>query len=572
MATWSDVRELESKVSEINAENREMEREIYMMGDSLNSALGKVRSAQSDALGALENGTGTLTSDDKTLMTVAIVEEDIRERMVLYKNIENAYKTIRRLNNDLRYHQGNEKTVRRLLTAMIDNEEKTFASEETIREQTEKLYLQTQYYFLSHVMMDLQLRKFGESAAADRARAEAVKMDPRKSAWVYFMIALRNDKAESQAFWLSRIMEKPMNGSEKEQLKVLTLLSLKAGENASRIGEYIGLDKLGDIDKDEIVNLILPQYVAAGVVIPPEFRNIDKYVAESANLGVALKGAMNNEEVGSYVQQLKDGGAEKMRGDIIARMFDSVIETCHSPKAQEIYNEIAYQEKIIEAKGRLEEAMAKKAAEDVENVSDIDIEQWLFRWLNERDRYNGKREINELAYSKFKPSYKRAYKSYVKNYRANYRQSVTVNIGDYSTKTDFNSIDEENMKIKAFCETESNREKAEVKDTKFILCNVLGAILLIGGLITKFVFSSALSLGAFGSFLATAAMLGGFALLVVGAMTKFKNYRKKIEIDKKWEKNVADYSEKMQYVYKDILSYRELYKAYDATVLSDTLF
>ena len=569
MATWSDVRELESKVSEIRAENRRMENEIAMMGDSLNRALSKVTSAKDNALGALSNGTNTLTSDDKTLMTVAVVEEDIRGRMVLYKNIENAYKTIRRLNNDLRYHQGNEKTVRRMLTAMVDNDERAFASDETIREQSEKMYLQTQYYFLSHVMMDLQLRKAGESAAADRARAEALKMDARKSAWVYFMIALRNEKPESQTYWLSRIMEQPLTGSEKEQLKILTLLSLKDdAPDSGRIREYIGLDKIGDIDKEEIVAKILSQYQAAMVVRPPEFRNISKYVAESDKLKTALRGAMNNEEVGIFVQKLRNGGDEKAYHDVITAMFDSVIETCHSPKAQEIYDEIAYQEKIIEAKGHLEEAMAKKAQEDVEKVSDIDLEDCLFKWLNERENYVGKREITKFSYEKFKPSYKHAYRNYVRSYRSGYRESVNVKIDEYSTKTDFSDIEAENAKAKEFCRSECVKEKAAVKDTKFILFTVFGAVLLVAGIVLNY----ALSIGVLGNVLAVAAMLAGVVLLAMGAITKFKNYRKRIEIDKKWEQNAISYVEKLQYVYKDILSYRELYKGYDATTLPDSIF
>ena len=173
MATQSDVNALKSDLRQVQSENREMEREISARGSSLESALGTVTSAKNAAIGALESGTTTLTNDDKTLKGVALVEEDIRERMILYKNIENAYKTIRGLKNDLAAHQGNEKTVRRIITAMVENDEHSFASDETLREQSEKTYLQTQHYFLSHVMMDLELRRAGESAAADRAKADS---------------------------------------------------------------------------------------------------------------------------------------------------------------------------------------------------------------------------------------------------------------------------------------------------------------------------------------------------------------------------------------------------------------
>ena len=569
MATQSDVNALKSELRQVQSENHEMEREISALGNSLQSALGTVTSAKNAALGALENGTSSLANDDKTLKGVAIVEEDIRERMILYKNIENAYKTIRGLKNHLAAHQGNEKTVRRILTAMVENDEHAFASDETMREQSEKIYLQTQHYFLSHVMMDLRLRKSGESAAADRARAKALEMDERKSVWVYFMIAVRGGKSEAQSYWLSRIMEKPLSGNEKEQLKVLTLLCLKdKNENSDNIRSYIGLDKLGEIDNDEIVGRIANVYGGETVVKPPEFRHIDKYVSEKVKLSAALKGAMNNEEIGAYVNNLRNGGEDKMRRDIVTQMFDSILETCHSPKAQEIYDEIAYQEKIIEAKGRLEEAMAKRAQEEVEKVSDINLEECLFRWLNDGEHYNGKHEINELAYSKFKPSYKRAYKKYVQNYRSGYGESLCVKIDEYNTKTSFGSIDEETKKIDEFCRTECSKEKTAVKDTKFILFTIFGALLLVGGIVMNF----ALSFGVASKVLGAVAAIAGVLLLVLAAIAKFRNYKRRIEIGKKWEQNASEYAEKMRYVFGDIQSYRELYRAYDATVLDESFF
>ena len=91
---------------------------------------------------------------------------------------------------------------------------------------------------------------------------------------------------------------------------------------------------------------------------------------------------------------------------------------------------------------------------------------------------------------------------------------------------------------------------------------------MVGGIVVNF----ALSLGTASHVLAAVAMLAGVAFLILAAVTKFKNYKRRIEIGKKWEKNAVDYAEKMQYVYNDIQSYRELYRAYDATVLDENFF
>lgn len=569
--TEGDIRRLEAEVAELRRENSRMEGEIRAMTNSLDRAGGIVSSAESEAIGALVNGENTLTTDDNTLQNVGRVGDDIRARMVLYKNIENAYKTIRRLNNDLRYHQGNEKTVRRMLAAMLDNESKAFASEETVRTQSEKLYLDTQFYFLSHIMMDLQLRKAGETAAADRARKKALEMDERKSVWVYFMIALKRGDRPEKSKWLKKLMTVAPVGSEKELIRVLALLALQPkNEDAAAIAEYIGLDKIGAIDKGEIVGAILKSYRAAMTVVPPKFENIDKHVAEAGALGTALRGAMNNEEVGAYVKKLATDTGGKMRNDIIDAMLDNVIESCHSPRAQEIYDEIAYQEKIIEAKGVIEDAMALKAREEVEKVSDIDIESCLFEWLNEKDRYNGKKEIVEFAYGKFKPSFRHAYDGYVKQYRAEYKDEVTVTVGEYRTRTKLNDLEKEDADIKAHCASVRDAEKARITNAKFILLTVFGGILLVAGIVMNFLSDF---VGGTVSVLALAAgVAAGLVLLILGAVTKYKNYKRKLAADAKCERDIADYTQIMHGVFADVQAYRGMYAEYDAKVLSSDFF
>ena len=133
MATRSDVYEMESRCRQVEAENSRMRGEIREMENSINNALNKVQSASSSAVGALKTGVTVINNDNGTLKNVSAIGKDIERKMILYKNVENAYKTIRALNNELRYRQGNEKTVRRTVTAIIDNEDKTFASEETLR-------------------------------------------------------------------------------------------------------------------------------------------------------------------------------------------------------------------------------------------------------------------------------------------------------------------------------------------------------------------------------------------------------------------------------------------------------
>ena len=571
MVTQSDINAVERETRLLQQENSRLQSDISLMVSNINSATSAVSSAGSEALNALHSGETTLKKDDGILVNVGKIEEEIRGKMVLYKNIENAYKTIRALNNELRYKQGEEKTVRRMITAIIDNESKNLASDETIAEQAEKLYLNTQYFFLSHIMMDLQLRKRGETEAADRARGRALEMDKRKSVWVYFIIALIRGDEEQTEYWLDKLMQTPLVGSEEEQLKALVLICLKRKDSTSaKLKKYTGLDKLHDIDDEQVVNKIVADYIRNMTVKPPEFTYINEFVEEKDNLQTALRGAMNNEEIAVFIQKLTSSGKDNARLDLLTRVLDVVVDSCRSPRSEEIHAEIAYQEKIIEAKGVIKDAMALNAREKVTNVSVINLEECLFNWLNDNDTYSGKKEIVEYSYGRYKPSYKHAYKNYLKAYRSKYTDSVTLHIGEYRNKTNLNDIAEEEGNIARFCKKRCEDIKASIKDTKFILCTVFGALLLIAGIVLNFLESVIGS--PFNLVGLVLGVVGGIVLLVLGVKIKYSNYRAKIAADEQMARDTVDYTEKLRCVYGDILNYRETYRTYDDKALQDNFF
>lgn len=565
----SAISSLRSEISELQHANAQMEREIQMMTQSISDASHSVASAQSDSVGALKTGVTTFETDDDILKHVSVVGKDIEQKMLLYKNVENAYKTIRSLNNDLRYHQGNEKTVRHVVTAMVENEEKMFASDETLRTQAEKLHLDTKDYFLSYIMMELRLRKDGENSAADRALKMAEELNARKTAWVYYIISMCRRDDKSAGRWLDKLTQTPIVGSEKEFMKILTLISLRDdSENSRKIQHYIGLDKIDSINKDEIVNRILASYMAAATTLPPSYKHLDGAVAENDNLRAALKGAMNNDNVLAYVQKLSAKNQEKMRNDILFKMFDTIIETCHSNKAQDILDEIAYQEKIIEAHGVMKDAMANKAKASVYDIATLKLEDCLFEWLNETEQYNGKRELNELSYQKYKPSYKSAYRKYVNSYRQKYTEKVTVTIGDYTAKTTLKSIETEQANITNFCRERCAAKKALINDKKFILFMILGGLLTVAGIVLNFISA----LGGFAMPAMIIGVLGGIAVLIIGVRTKYDNYRALIAADEECERDIASYCEKMQHIYDDMQAYRAMYALYDSHEAPDSAF
>ncbi len=187
-----------------------------------------------------------------------------------------------------------------------------------------------------------------------------------------------------------------------------------------------------------------------------------------------------------------------------------------------------------------------------------------------KDRYNGKKEIVEFAYGKFKPSFRHAYDGYVKQYRAEYKDEVTVTVGEYRTHTKLNDLEKEDADIKAHCASVRDAEKARITNAKFILLTVFGGILLVAGIVMNFLSDF---VGGTVSVLALAAgVAAGLVLLILGAVTKYKNYKRKLAADAKCERDIADYTQIMHGVFADVQAYRGMYAEYDAKVLPSDFF
>lgn len=571
--TESDVASMRRKYERVRDENNKIQAEINALCDSVTQSGNTAINTGNFVLSTLEKGTEMITKDDYTLHDVEKVRADIEAKFVLYKNIETAYKKIRGFQEEMRSQQGCEQKVRRMVISILDNEEKALVSDETLMMQASRLYQDStaQKFFLTFIMMDLVHRKGGELEAADRARKKALEMDKRMSEWVYFLISLKREDKKEQGIWLELLMKQPLMGTEKENLKFLTMIALKGEDEMSKkIADYIGIDNIKPIDKTEIVEDILKRYHSAMTVNPPEFKYLKQYVAEYPDLQLALRGAMNNECVGGYLQQITKTDSEKIGRGIVNMVLDRIVDDCHSPRSKEIIKQIEINQNIIKARGNLEEAAALNVKEEIVAISDIKLDGCLYDWLLENEDYSGKKEIVGFAYNKLKPCYVRAYHTYVSQYRQKKRDQVSVNLGGYQVTSNLESASEEAYKIDKTFRARCQQLKDSIKDLPAMLMMIFGAVLIVAGFILYAVLTSAPS--GVRVLAIVVGMLAGIALLILGVKKKFQNFRARIEADKKCEEDIVAYSEQMQYVVSDMAAYRAMYSESDAKMLKDSFF
>ena len=562
----TDVAAMQAKVNKVERENNRLRSEISEMVSTVKSVKSSVSSVMDETLGVLKTGEKVIELDDGKLQNAGVTQDDIAQMMKRYKSMEKAYKTIRELNQELRFHQDGEANVRKMLIAMIDNEAQQLASEDTIKEQAEKQYLETQYFFLSYVMMDLVHTKDGKKKEAERARNKALELDERRSVWAYFLIALRRDDEKELKKWTDRLVKTPLVGSEERFLKLLTVIALcDEGEVAEKIREYIGIDKVDSSDKAPFVSKISSEYRSAMRINPPEYKNINKYVGEAQQLSRALRGAMNNESIVEYIRKIGGGSSSETRSKFYSDVFEDAVEYFRSPKSDDIRKKISDQEKIIEAKGDEFDAMGLQFEEEAKLSAKLDIEECLYEWLGGNDDYAGKEKIKEFSFNKFRASYRRAYVGYVKDYRKRYSENLTLKIEDYTAQSNFKNYDDDANKIVDFLVKKSAKERSTIKDTKFILCSVFGAILLIAGIVLNFLTSVIPS--PYNTLCLVVGVVGGLALAILGVKFKYANYQALNKIKERLTSDSVKYAEALKNVYAEVEEYRDKYEYYDAQAI-----
>lgn len=562
----SAISQVRSEISEIQSEINRLNNEITAIGISASAATTKLINTRNDVENCMVNSRDALTYANAAIDRTRIIQLDLRELYLIFKEMETANKNIYQLNNRLFFEFGTYSKVRKIVRGFMDNLNFDMVSTEMIYKTLEKQHLQTPDYWLTCALLAVMFWKEDNKEKANQAIQEAIKLND-KMTYIFFMLFNIKIKRFKPALkWFECYKQCEKIGKDNDTfLMLLSAIDVRINnedaldESTSAFVEYVKEQVTKDkdaADSDTLINIIANYFSRLDVAEAMNYPNIRRYIPKASYMAESLSKAKNNQAILEFVED-----KNKVHRDEINRYADKYIDEMidvPSEPEREIREQIEYNEMIIAAVDELKATDEKthlsvqefrdyamtKVREKVEHDNsvmntDLELVNWVFVknniYVNSLTNWNMFALINDYV--------KTGYDVYVNNYRKMHLSNYDVVINDFTFNTRFKNLDADINTKNRFMEQKLRNRLKTVKNIGAILMFVFGGLSIIGGILLAFVFQTPVS-----PFLGYVLLAVGLILILCGVVNLVSNASKR----KKIIKNTEDERIKLDGIIKDL--------------------
>lgn len=552
----AEVSRLESQLREIERENSALRSEISSTVNSVNQAERSLTDYNQHIRNTLDNANGSINSSINRALDAYELQGEIDKLYARYKNVELANKKIRALNNKKYYDFNNFRTVRKIVQGMMDNLDINMVSDAIIYKSIERQHLKTPDFWLTAALLSVMAWKNDDKPLADRATAEAVKLDKKNSCMFYMIFNLRMGRDDAAVKWFLEYQKCELKGSDDTTfLMLFSLISKTLSDTvdeatARLISDYIHrlivecAEKEG-YSEDDVIGLIGSRMSALLKHESYDLPMLAKYCKDYGAMNSMANYANNNYNILEFIMKIKNVPIDE-RNTYLKEYLNELLA---KPNDVEIgtYNEIEYNELVIRLSGDVEQAKKRFDEEMLRRESDLNIISSIIRWIYDfgNEDVNGQMRLN--MFTLVKTLQEKAADNYFKKYRAMYKDVHPVQILDYSTDVNFTQEASENSKIETYYQEQQNAELASVKN--------LGAFIAFG---------LAVASGIAAPFLSWFMLIGTGIGAIVGAGILISNKFKKKNIVLKIQKQKSNVVEILHKMFVEYEKFKEIYKERDA--------
>lgn len=552
----AEVSRLESELRGIERENNALRSEISSTVNSVNQAERNLANYNQHIRNTLDNANGTINSSINRALDAYELQGQIDKLYVRYKNVELANKKIRALNNKKYYDFNNFRTVRKIVQGMMDNLDLNMVSDAIIYKSIERQHLKTPDFWLTPALLSVMAWKNDDKPLADRATAEAVKLDMKNSCMFYMIFNMRMGRDSAAVKWFFEYQKCELKGSDENTFLMLFSLISKTlsdtidDETARLISDYIHrlivecAEKEG-YSEDDVVGLICSRMTS---LLNPESYDLPtlaKYCKDYGSMNRMANYANNNYNILEFIMKIKNVPVAERNtylkeylNELLAKPNDVEIET---------YNEIEYNELVIRLSGDVEQAKEKFDAELLRRESELNIISSIIGWIYDfgNDDVNGQMRLNMFTLVKILQE--KAADLYFKKYRSMYKDVRPVQILDYITDVNFTQEAAENSKVESFYQDQQHTELAMVKNISAYIA-----------------FGVAIACGIASPFLSLFLLIGTGIGAIAGAGIFIANNFKKKNIVLKIQKQKTNVLEILHKMFVEYEQFKGIYKERDA--------
>ncbi len=555
----AELSRLQSELRHLEAENARLQGELDRSISGLHNIHSGLTNYQNGVKNALVQARERLDSSEATAENAYGLQQQIEELYPLYKNMEEADKRIRELNNKKYYDFKNYRMIRKIMQGLMDNLDFSLVKEELIYKAVEKGHLQTPDYWLTCALLSIMSWKSDKREVAERAVAEAYRLSPKDSCVFYMIMNLRLGREETALNWLSLFEQQDLKRSDHETfLMMFSLISKTVYENVStnvrnRVENFVNriiresMEREG-YSEQQIISQI-SEYLAStrnnGTYTYPA---IQQYSSDYGNLTNTLDLAENNYNILEKLRQIVNARIED-RNKFLKEYIDKLIEKPNDVE-KDTYKEIDYNEKIILFKGDIAKAKAAFDEEQNYEVEEINLIYEMMNWIHAPEKEEVNPQMRTNMFMIMKNLEQNGYQLYRSIYLAHVKSIFHIKVNDYESDANLANPSSEYSKVRGFYSSILSQKLAGIKDTMAYVFFVLAAAAIVGGVFLM----SAMALFA----------IGAAVLVIAGVAKLVGNRTERANLTKQCENNIESVSNIIQKMAGEYAKAMNLFGTYDA--------
>lgn len=547
---------LQSELRAAEEYNAHLKSELAVIESGVSNADNELSAYNTHMRGELEACSSSIKSSRERAAEVLELQDEIQKLYVRFKNIELANKRIRAANNAKYYEHANYRAVRKIMRGLMDSFNMNAVSDEVILKSVEFQHLQTPDYWLTCVLISVMAWKRDEKELADRAISRAAELDKKKSSIFYMLFNIRMERDAAAMKWFRSFCQCNVTGEdERTFLLLFALVSRTAGRNAdvelkNSVCEYI--KRITDLNfqdagfrEDDItlrINGYLDRTRPRGNI---SYDSLRRYCTDSGTLTEALMRAKNNINILEFARKVKDVPEEE-KSSFTDEFIDELIALPNEAE-KGAADEIAYNDLVIKLDGDVEAAAAKFEELNKRKTDGIDLVSEMTELIYDKDNADVNAQMRLNMFTLTKRLQRKAVDAYRESYKKLARDEYTVAIDDYSASVRFSDEDSALTDIETFCELRKEDELELIRNYPAYIGFAAAAASAVGSFFTSFWLLILTALGT------------GF-----GALTLVMNFKKKNEIERRYDEKAKNVSGIMRAVFEDWLRYSKELAEYDS--------
>lgn len=554
---YERAQELINQINALRHENAQLKAELEMAEHNVQVLTGNVGVLEANVHSSMSQLSNKVevTAEDVQIFFNAL--RDLTEQYFLFKNLSTASKNLTMYTDEYYTKFSFYNKLRRITLGYVIGLDNAIISDETLRLEVEKAYLQNTDYWLAYAIMAVMLWSKNEREAANRAMNKALSMDYYRSCVFFLLINLRFERLMPAREWYLNYLEKvdmTRLGDEFQYLLQAYLNGLFGSE-----------PEFEDLVSENFKRL-LEQAEATSVDFGEKFTTSALAYAR-AHLHRTEEAFPTLREVSGDYKKLIDLLSDAEKHTELAAAYLALAEAPHDlaeEQAQRVENvlyglingydddewrvvkEQKRNEAIMEAKGDVKAAQEKYELlyahlDEKKPLSDL-----MTTWAFSEDPTQTNTTVKRFTISMMKDRIYRGFERFAEEYRKKEPERIAVCIDECNLSCQEDEIEEQSKKLDEYYNKNRMKKLFADKQVKIYSVVCLAALLIL--VVMAFSFSMvALTIGVIGG------VLGGFLL-----------WRRLVDVGRILDEKKRLAQVKLQQALNELAQWRKLFKEADS--------